>query len=278
MAKRRIGLWLIGAHGGVATAAVLGIAALRKGLVDSQGLVSELPEFAELDLLDWKQLVVGGHDIRKTTYFDEAMKFHELSRAVDASLIQKCRGELEKFDREVKAGVLVNVGDTITELASVANRRRKEETPRKAIDRVQADLKSFAKRNKLDQIVVVNVSSTEPPLSDPIPGDWKSLGKLIDKPTKCPLAASSLYAIAAIDAGFPYVNFTPLTAGSARCPRFSELAHSPTRYVCHMGHDGKTGETLMKSALAPMFAYRNSECHELGGAQHLWQHGWQSAG
>jgi myo-inositol-1-phosphate synthase len=31
------------------------------------------------------------------------------------------------------------------------------------------------------------------------------------------------------------------------------------RDTCHMGHDGKTGETLLKSALAPMFAARNLE-------------------
>jgi myo-inositol-1-phosphate synthase len=67
------------------------------------------------------------------------------------------------------------------------------------------------------------------------------------------LAASSLYAIAALDLGYPYVNFTP-SLGSAPIA-LRELALD--RETCHMGHDGKTGETLLKSVLAPMFAARN---------------------
>lgn len=256
MAKRKTGVWLIGAHGGVATTAVLGIAALRKGLTGEQGLVSQLPAFQDLDLIGWKDLVVGGHDIRKTSYLAEAEKLQRESRAVDAGLVAKCKSELEKCDREVKPGVLFNVGDTIRSLASAPNKRRKE-SPRAAVERVQADLRSFAKRNKLDQVIVVNVASTEPRADNDgaIPAKWKDLEKLLDKPAKCPLSASSLYAIAAIDSGFPYVNFTPST-GSAPAA-INELAES--RGVCHMGHDGKTGETLLKSVLAPMFAHRNLE-------------------
>jgi hypothetical protein len=51
----------------------------------------------------------------------------------------------------------------------------------------------------------------------------------------------------------PFVNFTP-SVGSGPAA-ICELALE--RGVCHMGHDGKTGETLMKSVLAPMFAARN---------------------
>lgn len=256
MAKRKTGVWLIGAHGGVATTAVLGIAALRKGLIGDQGLVTQLPAFDRLDLIGWKDMVVGGHDIRKTTCLDEAKQLQTVSRAVDAELVHKCRAELDKIDREIKPGVLFNVGDTIRSLASAANKRRKE-TPRSAIQRVKADLASFAKRNKLDRVVVVNVASTEPPLQhdSKLPASWRELNKLLDKPTKCPLSASSLYAIAAIEAGCPYVNFTPST-GSAPAA-ICELADE--RGVCHMGHDGKTGETLLKSVLAPMFAQRNLE-------------------
>jgi myo-inositol-1-phosphate synthase len=67
------------------------------------------------------------------------------------------------------------------------------------------------------------------------------------------IPASSLYAYAALVDGHPYVNFTPNT-GSA-LGGLQELAE--TEGVPHMGRDGKTGETLLKSALAPMFAGRN---------------------
>jgi myo-inositol-1-phosphate synthase len=67
------------------------------------------------------------------------------------------------------------------------------------------------------------------------------------------LPASSLYAIAALKSGFSAINFTP-SLGSAP-PAIDELARQcGTR---HMGCDGKTGETLMKSVLAPMFRQRN---------------------
>ena len=43
MNRPRVGIWFIGAFGGVATTAGLGIAALRRGLTQTTGLVTELP-------------------------------------------------------------------------------------------------------------------------------------------------------------------------------------------------------------------------------------------
>ena len=40
---------------------------------------------------------------------------------------------------------------------------RRAETPKQAIDAIQQDLKAFAVTHKLDQVVVANVASTEPP-------------------------------------------------------------------------------------------------------------------
>ncbi len=53
----------------------------------------------------------------------------------------------------------------------------------------------------------------------------------------------------------PYLNFTPSLGASA--PAIQELAVK--RGTCHAGQDGKTGETLLKSVLAPMFVARNLE-------------------
>ena len=61
--------------------------------------------------------------------------------------------------------------------------------------------------------------------------------------------------MAALELGFPYINFTP-SLGST-LDAIGELA--VRRRTCHMGQDGKTGETLLKSVLAPMFAHRNLE-------------------
>ena len=50
MNERRVGIWLIGAAGGVGTTAVLGLAAQRQGLCDATSMVTALPLFDGLDL------------------------------------------------------------------------------------------------------------------------------------------------------------------------------------------------------------------------------------
>jgi len=62
-----------------------------------------------------------------------------------------------------------------------------------------------------------------------------------------------VYAYAAITEGAGYVNFTPSLGASF--PAALELAELRKTVTC--GKDGKTGETLMKTVLAPMFALRN---------------------
>ena len=50
MSRQRIGVWFIGAFGGVGTTATAGLFALQKGLAGTAGLVSEQPRFADLAL------------------------------------------------------------------------------------------------------------------------------------------------------------------------------------------------------------------------------------
>jgi myo-inositol-1-phosphate synthase len=251
MARRKLGLWLIGAKGGVATTVTVGLTALRKGLAGSQGLVSELPRFAGLDFAPWGDFTIGGHEIRETTLFAEAEQLVQGNHALDGDLVTKLKSDLDKLDKNTRPGTLYNVGSRIESLAD-ASVRKLRESPRGVIERFQADLREFAKNNHLDEVVVVNLASTEPPLETELPPRWKDLARLLDK-KKCPLPASSLYAIAALELGYPYINFTP-SVGSAPAA-IDELAID--RGTCHMGHDGKTGETLLKSVLAPMFAARN---------------------
>src|SRR5262249_60498121 len=62
-----------------------------------------------------------------------------------------------------------------------------------------------------------------------------------------------MYAWTALDLGWPYVTFTPSLGASF--PAIQELAEQ--RGAVYGGKDGKTGETLLKTVLAPMFARRN---------------------
>ena len=127
-------------------------------------------------------------------------------------------------------------------------------TPRAFLDQVQRDLKAFVASAKLDQLVVVNAASTEPPFE--LGDEHQSLEKLqvaLERSGSAALPTSSLYAYAAIDAGFPYVNLTP--SRGATLPALEELAAK--KRVPLAGQDLKTGETLLKSVLAPLFARRN---------------------
>jgi myo-inositol-1-phosphate synthase len=166
--------------------------------------------------------------------------------------VAQCKPDLDRIDRRVCPGTICKVGPTISRLAGPDVPTR--ETPREAIRRLQGDMDRFARSERLEHLIAVNVASTEPPV-DPafVPPTWAALEPLLDRPRKCPLPASSLYAIAALDRGHSYINFTP-SLGSAPTA-IDELARlRGTRYA---GCDGKTGETLLKSVLAPLLRRRN---------------------
>ncbi len=258
--RQRIGLWLIGARGGVAVCTIAGLIAHRLGLADGTGLVSQLPQFAHLPLPAWDDFVIGGHEIRSASLADELDRLHRESRVLSPELVAACRPELEKIDAEIRPGTLWNVGPRIAELADLSAAcglapSPDEQLPPNIIKRLQADLADFRNRHALHSVVVVNVASTEP-LTDPAvwPATWAAAQQSLNRPD-CPLPASSLYAIAALDLGLPYINFTP-SLGAAPAG-IDELARE--RSTCHAGRDGKTGETLLKSVLAPMFAARHLE-------------------
>jgi len=254
MASGKIGIWMIGAWGGVATTVATGLAALQRGAANSVGLVSGLPRFERLNLAGWDQFVIGGHEIRKTSYAAEAMHLNQQSRVFSKELLAKVEPTLAEFDRNVRTGTLFNVGPTIESLASSATVKTRGERPAATIDRIAADLTEFREGQKLAHVVVVNVASTEPPVAGAAhEWTWPQLAKALDDSAEVPVPASTLYAVAAMRCGASYVNFTP-SIGSDM-PALKELALE--QGVLHVGRDGKTGETLLKSVLAPMFAARN---------------------
>jgi myo-inositol-1-phosphate synthase len=252
MPERRVGLWLIGALGGVGSTTALGLAALRRGLTDTTGLVTALPQFSGLDLDEPSAIVVGGHDVRRGSLADSVATLARRIGAFDATVVEACRADLEEWGENLRPGAVLNGGDAIAALADGPNRPQPS-SPRAAIDLLQNDIRSFRERHRLAQVVVMNVASTEP-AADHRP-EHASLERL--QPALASdrgiLADSSIYAYAALDLGYPYVNFTP--SPGASLPALIELAEH--RGVPTVGQDGKTGETLVKTVLAPMFARRN---------------------
>jgi myo-inositol-1-phosphate synthase len=254
MPDGKIGMWLIGAKGGVATTAITGLANLARRRIEPVGLVTALEPFTRLDLVDFADIVVGGHDIRPGGLADEARRMWTDSRAIMPDLLEAAADCFTATEARLRPGTVVAAGDKIRELADPKLVARVE-TPRQAVDRVRSDIAAFAAAERLRHVVVVNVASTEPPPSRPIPRDYADVAPLLDDPAACPLPASSLYALAAFEAGASYVNFTPSTGATP--PLFEGLARE--HKVASAGCDGKTGETLLKSVLAPMFAARHLE-------------------
>jgi myo-inositol-1-phosphate synthase len=253
MSAPRIGIWIIGARGGVAVTTIVGLAALRSGQTDETGLVTAREEFSHLTLAKWDQFVVGGHEIRATTLAEEAERLHRESRVIPGEVLESSREFLDACEAQIRPGVLWKVGSTIKELAD-AN-VPEESTARLAISRIQADLKAFRQTHDLTQVVVVNLASTEPALeADLWPKTRLEATKMLDS-ADCLLPASTLYAVAAMELGMPYINFTPSLGATPA--GIDELARHHN--TCHAGRDAKTGETLLKSVLAPMFAARNLE-------------------
>ena len=254
MAKRKVGVWLVGAWGGVATTVVVGLAALRKGLSDTTGLVTSLPPFASLDLIQWDEIVIGGHEIRETTYSAEAQVLIEKSHVFNEKTLAGISSQLAKFDRNIRPGTLYNVGAKIESFAGPLVLKTKNETASQAVNRLANDITEFKESNKLDRVIVVNVSSTEPSPPDEVrTWNWSQVQKSLTGKSHSSLPASTLYAIAAMQSGSHFVNFTPSIGSDL--PGLDEYARH--QQVLHVGRDGKTGETLMKAVLAPMFAARN---------------------
>lgn len=251
--RDRVGLWLIGACGGVGSAASLGIAALAKRSVPTTGLVSELPPFRKAGLVDPGSLIVGGHEIRSETLLAAVQGAHARAGLFDERLIRAATPRLRAFQRNIRPGILCGAGRAVHALADSGGVKR-DRSPAGAIERIAADLNAFRRRHRLDHVIVIHVASAEAPIPrSSAHGTYRKLERVLTRPGSAVLPPSSLYALGAFEAGCPFINFTSSTGVDV--PAVRERADQLG--LPYMGRDGKTGETLVKSVLAPMFAMRN---------------------
>lgn len=216
-------------------------------------MVTALPIFEGLELVDPRTIVVGGHEIRKQTLLEAVRENHDLADLFDEELIRACAPELRAMQRNIRPGTLHRANRTIRRLAG---QTAAAETGTSAghVRRLARDLTEFRRRQRLQRVVVVNVASSEPPAGRAARFDsYAKLQRALESRSATALPASSLYALAAIETGCAYVNFTPSIG--IDIPALQERAAQLG--ALHMGRDGKTGETLVKSVLAPMFAMRN---------------------
>jgi myo-inositol-1-phosphate synthase len=229
----RTGIWLVGARGSVAVTSVVGALALRAGLVEPTGCVTELPALRSPALPGYADLVFGGHDIAPIPLVKKAEALADAG-VMPARLVTALPDELAAVEDEIRP---------------VPTAQRQADV----IAALVADLTTFRQRHRLDRVVMVNVSATEPaPAPHPAYADLAALDRALAAESAV-LPNSSAYAYAAFTAGCSFVDFTPSTG--ARLPALAELAEREN--LPYAGHDGKTGETLVKSVLAPMFAMRH---------------------
>lgn len=144
----RVGLWLIGGRGSVATTATTGLAAICAGLAPATGCVTNQDAFSAIPLPGFSDLVIGGHDISEVSIAKRA----ELlvgTGMLPQHLVQAVHPELEDADSRIRVGYLP--GGASVSQAEVARQ-------------LAEDIRQFRKNHDLDRVVVIDVSSTEAPI------------------------------------------------------------------------------------------------------------------
>ncbi len=245
----KLKVWIIGIKGSVAATTVVGIRALQKKIFSPTGLLTETELFKPDTLLvPFKEIEIGGHDIKPISFYESAWQCTVEGGIYNQNLLKDLKPLLDQVVTKSVPPVHCGTG---VESIYVGPEKKSYVTQLRKLEReVTKDILDF-KGN--DRCVVVNLASTEPKI--PLVSahqDLERFEEAIDQNSPY-ITSSMLNAYCAVKNGIPFVNFTPSTGTDI--PALYELALRTK--TPHYGKDGKTGETLVKSCLAPMFLYRN---------------------
>jgi myo-inositol-1-phosphate synthase len=249
-ARGKLGVLLVGL-GAVATTTIAGVFAIRKGLSLPIGSLTQMGtirlgkrtearapkinEFVPLASLD--DIVFGGWDIFEEDCYAAA----RTAGVLEPSQLEQVRAELEAvkpmpavFDqRYVKRLDGPNV--------------KKGRNKRDLADQVVADIRAFREKQGCDRLVMIWTGSTEVFMkTSAVHGSIASFEKALDESDDA-IPSSMIYAYAAIREGIPFANAAPnLTAD---IPALLDLAARTRAPLA--GNDMKTGQTLIKTIIAP---------------------------
>ena len=249
-AKGKLGVLLVGL-GAVATTTIAGVFAIRKKLAQPIGSLTQMgtirlgkrtenrsPKINEfVDLAGLDDIVFGGWDIFEEDTYAAA----RTAGVLEHGLLDKVRKEMEAikpmpavFDqRYVKRlnGPNVKKGKSKAHLA----------------EQVIADIRAFKAKHKCTRLVMVWTGSTEVFMKEgPVHRSLAALEKGLAK-SDVAIPSSMVYAYAALKEGIPFANAAPnLTAD---VPAMLELAAKTGAPLA--GNDMKTGQTLVKTIIAP---------------------------
>ncbi|MDI1240414.1 MAG: inositol-3-phosphate synthase [bacterium] len=239
MAKRVLGIAVVGIGGAVGTTMVAGIELLKNGVIDTTGLPLAVLEAA--GLAAYTDIIFAGWDLF-ADHLAQAAENHDV-------LTHKQWVAAEESLKQIKPWPAI--GDA--RFLSLIDGENKigDKGHRAVIDKLRADLQSF--REKCDSAVVINLASTEKLAveGNEIFNSIASFETALDENSP-DIAPAMLYAYAAIAEGVPYGNFTPSVA--ADIPALVEFAANQNVPIA--GRDGKTGQTFIKSVIAPALRSR----------------------
>lgn len=243
MNSRKLGIAVIGLGGAVGTTMVAGIELLKKGKIGTEGLpLADLDAELIKDLATYENIVFAGWDLFGE-HLAKAAEEHDV-------LTHKQFVSVEEELRKIKPWLAVENKEFLANIEG-ENKLSKTNSHRETTEKIQADLREF--KNSCDEVVVINLASTEK-LADEGNEIFNSLAgfeKALEDNSK-EISPAMLYAYAAISENAPYGNFTPSVA--ADIPALIEFAEK--QGVPIAGKDGKTGQTMIKSVLAPAFKTR----------------------
>ena len=242
--------------GAVATTFIAGVEAVRKGIAKPVGSLTQMgtirlgkrtenrvpmiKEFIPLAELD--DLVFGGWDIFEDDCYEAACKAGVLDRGLLDSIkpfLQGIKPMKAVFDQKyVKklSGTWVKKGKNWFDLA----------------EQLMEDIKRFRDQNNCDRIVMVWCASTEIFMKPTAVHQNIAAFEKAMKENSPEIAPSMVYAYAAIKSGIPFANGAPNLTSDI--PALMDLAIENEVPIC--GKDFKTGQTLMKTILAPGFKAR----------------------
>jgi myo-inositol-1-phosphate synthase len=249
-ARGKLGVMLVGL-GAVSTTVIAGVLAIRKGLSQPIGSLTQMgtirlgkrteprsPKIADMfPIATLDDVVFGGWDIFEDNVYEAA----KTAGVLEEKLLEQIRPELEAikpwpavFDqRYVKRlnGTNVKKGKNKKDLA----------------DQLIADIRRFKADHGLDRLVMVWCGSTEVYLTEsPVHQSIDAFERGLEASDDA-IPSSMIYAYAAIKEGIPYANGAPNL--SADVPALVALAAQTKAPLA--GKDLKTGQTLIKTVIAP---------------------------
>ena len=249
-AKGKLGVLMPGL-GAVATTFIAGVIAVNKGLSIPVGSLTQMgsirlgkrtdnrnPKIKDfIPLANMKDIVFGGWDIFEDNVYEAAVHADVLER----SLLDQIKKELQKI-KPMKA-----VFDKSYVKKLDGRHVKRNKTKMGMAKALMKDIEDFKKANKCDRLVMVWCGSTEIYMKETkVHKSLKAFEEGLKKNDKN-IPPSMIYAYAAIKSGVPYANGAPNLSGDV--PALIELAKQTNTPIT--GKDFKTGQTLMKTIIAP---------------------------